>query len=287
MTNRSICPGLLVLVLLAVLPACARSSFGAQPLPEGARVERNVAYGADPEQRMDIYIPAHAKNAPVVLMVHGGAWLRGDKAMARMYGNKVAHWLPRGVIFISINYRLAPKADPLTQADDVAKALAVAQEKAASWGGGSERFVLMGHSAGAHLVALLVADPSIATRQGAKPWLGAVVLDSGALDLVEIMEGSHFRFYDRVFKDDPAYWQKASPLHRFVGTPQPMLIVCSTKRDDSCPPSQDFAAKATSLGGRASVLPIAMTHREINEDLGLAGAYTDAVDSFLRSLGLP
>lgn len=276
----------LALVLLVSAPARA-GLFSADPsLPPGAKILRDLAYGPDPEQRMDVYVPAYVEGAPVLLMVHGGAWLFGDKAMSRMVDNKVAHWLPKGAIFISVNYRLAPKADPLAQADDVAKALAAAQSKAASWGGDPARFVLIGHSAGAHLVALLAADPSIATHQGAKPWLGTVILDSGALDLPEIMQRPHYRFYDRVFKADPAYWRQASPLHRLTARPQPMLVVCSTKRTDSCPPSQAFAAKATSLGGRASVLPVAMTHREINEDLGLAGGYTAAVDGFLNSLGI-
>lgn len=284
-------PAIRICLLLAALSVAAPASaglFSADPsLPSGARVERDVAYGPDDAQRMDVYIPAHPQGAPIILMVHGGAWAIGDKDMGRVVDNKVAHWLPKGVIFVTTNYRMVPDADPLTQADDVAKALALVQAKAASWGGDPARVVLMGHSAGAHLVALLTADPSIAAGQGAKLWLGTLVLDSGALDVGQIMRRAHYRFYDRAFGADQSYWDKASPTLRLTGKPQPLLVVCSTKRDDSCPPSADFVTKATALGGRASLLRVALTHREINENVGLPGDYTKAVDTFLRSLGVP
>ena len=66
-----------------------------------------------------------------------------------------------------------------------------------------------------------------------------------------------------------------------------MLLVCSSRRGDSCPAAQRFAAKAVSLGGRATALPIDLGHGEINSELGRATGYTGSVDEFLRSLGLP
>ena len=115
------------------------------PLPDGVRVERGIAYGSDKQQSFDVYIPAQAKNAPVIFMVHGGAWSMGDKSMERVVKNKVARWVPKGFIFITTNYRLLPNADPLEQARDVVSAIAVAQAKAESWGGDSSKFILMGH----------------------------------------------------------------------------------------------------------------------------------------------
>jgi acetyl esterase/lipase len=156
-------------------------------LPAGTRVVRDVAYGRDPRQRYDVYAPADARGAPVIFMVHGGGWVRGDKGMANMVQSKVARWVPRGFIVISTNYRLVPDVDPVEQARDVARAVAAAQRQAATWGGDRTRFVLMGHSAGAHLVALLSADPTLATAQGAAPWLGTVVLDGGTMDVAAKM----------------------------------------------------------------------------------------------------
>ncbi|RJF88545.1 alpha/beta hydrolase [Oleomonas cavernae] len=267
--------------LLAGGPAGA-----AADLPPGSRVERDVAYGPDPAQRMDIYLPARPRQAPVLLMVHGGGWFRGDKAMGNVVANKVARWLPQGIIVISVNNRLVPEADPVEQADDIALALAFAQARAPSWGGDPARFVLMGHSAGAHLVALLAADPAIAARRGARPWLGTIPLDSAAYDVARIMNARHFKLYDRAFGDDPAFWQQASPFHRLAGRPAPLLLVCSSRRAVSCAQARGFAEKVTSMGARATVLPVDLSHGAINQELGLPGDYTDAVEAFMRSLGI-
>jgi hypothetical protein len=81
---------------------------------------------------------------------------------------------------------------------------------------------------------------------------------------------------------------QTSPIHRLKAAPKPMLLVCSPRRPDNpCLQAQRFGAKVTSLGGRATVLPEKMTHAQINADLGLPGNYTEAVETFLRSLNLP
>jgi acetyl esterase/lipase len=262
-------------------------AMGPFDLPAGARVERDLAYGSDPAQRLDVYLPAKAERAPIIFMVHGGAWRQGNKALWRVVKNKVAHWVGKGYIFVSTNYPMLPAADPLTQADSVAKALAFVQSKLRSWGGDPARLVVMGHSSGAHLVALLVADSSISAGQGVAPWFATVALDSAAMDVETIMRRRHFRFYDQAFKQDPAYWRQASPIHRLTGKPvTPLLIVCSSRRADSCPQGRALAAKATGFGGRADVLPVALTHPEVNDLLGTQSTYTDGVDGFLKSLGL-
>jgi arylformamidase len=260
---------------------------GPFPLPAGARVERDIAYGTDPQQRLDVYRPAKADNAPVILMVHGGGWRRGDKALWRVVKNKVNHWVGRGYLFVSTNYRMAPAADPVAQAADVARALAFVQAHLSAWGGDPARVVLMGHSSGAHLVALLTADPAISAAAKASPWRASVALDSAAMNVVNLMGRQHLPLYDQVFKNDPAYWRQASPTLQLTGKPvAPMLAVCSSRRLDSCPQAKGFAARATQLGGRVEVLPVDLTHPEINAYLGTPGAYSDGVDAFLRSVGL-
>jgi arylformamidase len=76
-------------------------------------------------------------------------------------------------------------------------------------------------------------------------------------------------------------------LHRLAVRPVPMLLVCSSRRDDSCPAARRFAAQVTSLGGRATVLSLDLNHGEINSELGRAPRYTESMDDFLRTLGLP
>lgn len=252
-------------------------------VPQGVRAIRNLAYGADAAQKIDVYVPPSAKGAPVLFMVHGGGWRIGDKDSRGVVDNKLRQWSAQGFIFISVNYRMLPAAAPLEQAADVARALAYAQKHAREWGADPAKFVLMGHSAGAHLVALVTSSPQLLAIAPAKP-LGTVVLDSAALDVSAIMQGRHLPLYDAAFGPDPAVWRAASPLHVLKSATVPMLCVCSSRRLDSCPQAHAFAAKATSLGGRATVLEENLSHREINETLGEPSAYTTAVDSFIRSL---
>ena len=256
----------------------------AAPASAGMRIVRDIAYGADARQRYDVYAPQDARGAPVIFMLHGGAWAFGDKGAATVVENKVARWVPRGFVFVSANYRMLPDAAPLEQARDAARALAAAQAQAASWGGDGARFILMGHSAGAHLVSLIAAAPRIARDLGARPWLGTVELDSAALDVERIMRKRHLRLYDRAFGRDPAAWAAVSPLARLSQRGAPFLAVCSTRRADSCPAAKAFVARARALGTRASVLEEDLSHREINAQLGEDGAYTRAVEAFLEGL---
>lgn len=266
-------------------PMAARGPF---ELPPGARVERDIAYGHDPAQALDVYLPADAAGAAILLVVHGGAWRRGDKGLLRSVRNKVMHWVARGCVLVSVNYRMLPRARPLEQAEDVARALAFVQRQARGWGADGTKVVLLGHSAGAHLVSLLAADPQLGARGGAEPWWATISIDSAAFDLVRIMSRPHFAFYDEAFGADPADWRAASPLHRLQARPSaPWLAVCSSLREDACPQAQAFAAKAAAFGGQVSVLPVALSHADLNDLLGAPGAYTDAVDAFLHSHGLP
>lgn len=261
------------------------------PLPAGVRRLADVAYGSDPRQRMDVYmpaVPAATGTRPVLVFVHGGAWMMGDRVRAARLPAKLQHWVvDRGWIVVSVGYRLVPDVPVSGQLQDVAQALARVQQQAATWGGDASRLLLMGHSAGAHLAALLTARPAQAQVPGLRPWRGTVVLDSAVLDLPAVMQRRHWRFYDRVFGADPAMWQSLSPAQQLAGGASPLLLVCSTLRpDDSCADAAAMEHAAKARGVQARVLPQALTHRDINAQLGLPGAYTDAVDAFASSLGL-
>lgn len=250
----------------------------------GVRMLRDVAYGSDSRQRMDVYLPAQAQGAPVLLLVHGGGWRHGDKAHGRLVQNKVAHWVGQGTVLVSVNYRMLPDALPDVQARDVAQALVHAQQQAASWGADARRFVLMGHSAGAHLVSLIAASPDGLRAVGAQPVLGTVVLDSGAMDVVQTLQARHAPLFDAAFGSDPAFWHAVSPLHQLQAGAAPLQVVCSSQRRTPCQQARRFAERGQQIGVRVEVLPQALSHGEINEQLGLPGPYTGAVDGFLRSL---
>jgi len=251
-----------------------------------AEVLKNLSYGPDKKQSLDVYIPEGAHNAPVIFMVHGGGWRYGDKNGEGIVRRKVARWLPLGWIFVSANYRLVPNADPLVQAEDVARALAFSQSQAASWGGDPGKFVVMGHSSGGHLVSLLAVQPSLAFKLGAKPWLATVSLDSAAFDVVQIMRSAtHPGLFDRAFGTDEALWIAASPSQQLSSESTPILAVCSTRRGDQpCIQAHDFAVKAGSKQVRVEVLEQDLSHSAVNNRLGLPGGYTDAVEAFITSL---
>ncbi len=252
-------------------------------LPSGTRVLRDVAYGIDPAQRYDVYAPAQARNLPIIVMVHGGGWRNGDKNNPGLATPKAAYWLPRGYVFVSINYRLLPDAAPATQARDVASAIADVQRHAGDWGGDAARTVLMGHSAGAHLVALLGARPADMQQAGALRPRAVVALDSAAMNVPVVMQARHFPLYDRAFGSDASRWSAVSPWHALSVASLPMLAVCSSRRDDSCAQARGLAQRAQTFGVAVQVLPRDLSHMQINRDLGGPSDYTAAVDRFIAN----
>lgn len=259
----------------------------ATPAP-AMRSISDIAYGSDAAQKFDVYLPPQpVSNAPVIFMVHGGGWRHGDKTYSNVVANKSAAFTKRGWIFISTNYRMIPDANPLEQAQDVARAIAYAQQHAAQWGGDPQRFVLMGHSAGAHLVALISAKPDLVTTQGGNRWLATVALDSAGYDIEKVMNERHFKLYDDAFGTDQALWRAASPAAQLSATMPPFLAVCSTKRESACEQANILKNKAQAFGGVFDILPVDMKHSEINHELGADNDYTRSVMDFLsRSAGL-
>jgi len=194
---------------------------------------------------------------------------------------KIAHWVDQGYVVISASYRMLP-TPVAQQADDVAAAIAFAQSQAGLWGGDPKHFILLGHSAGAHLVALVAAGARTATRP--QPWRGAVLLDSAAFDLTTLMTHRHLGLYDRAFGGDRGYWSAMSPIVQLARPTAPILAVCSSRRQESCGQADRFAAKGNGLGGRVRVLREDLSHMEINASLGDTSDYTAQVDAFLASV---
>lgn len=260
-------------------------------VPAGGTAIRNVAYGRDPAQRFDLYLPANPSRAPVVFYVHGGGWANGDKTNPGL-ANKIAYWLPKGYAVISSNYRMVPVAMPLEQARDIARGVALAQLRAGEWKLDPARMVLMGHSAGAHLVALLGATPRLLADVGAKPPLGVVSLDSGTLDVPALMgQRSVPRLYHEAFGADSAYWRSVSPQQQLGHDGVPMLLVCSSERSfptSPCDEARKLAKRAYALRVPMQVQPEPMNHGEINKDLGVPSDYTGRVGAWIDQLtGIP
>ena len=137
-------------------------AFSAAPAPADdapLRETLDVRYGdASESQALDVFAPEGAADRPVVLFVHGGAWMFGDKDMLGLYRGVGRFFARRGAVAVCINYRLAPLARHPEQVQDVARAFAWVRAHARDYGGDPDRVLLCGHSAGGHLVALLAAD---------------------------------------------------------------------------------------------------------------------------------
>lgn len=257
------------------------------PAPDRA----DVAYGPAARERLDVFLPKQAVRggAPVIVMVHGGGWCVGDKAMAGVVANKVARWVPKGFVFVSANYPMVDDgADAYAQGGEIARATAFVQAHAAEWGADPAKVILMGHSAGAHLVSLVNADADLRRAHGVKPLLGTVSLDAGAIDVVTQMPNVYPFLktrYLEAFGDTEAEWVKASPYHRLDRTAAPWLGVCSTTRkDDPCGQARAYVVKSRGLGVMADTLPQPKNHGAINKDLGEPGDYTDGVEAFMARL---
>lgn len=279
-------PLLAFLALLAASPLFRATAPPAEAAPAAASM-RDLAYGPDPHQRVDVYLPPDPVAAPTIVYVHGGGWQGGDKASPSAIDAKRRRWNALGAIVVSVDYRRVPAVDPVEQARDVGRAVAWAQARAARAGGDPAAFVLVGHSAGAHLVALLAVSPELQRDAGVQPWRATVLLDSAAVDVVATMHAPPDRpLFAQAFGDDPAFWQAASPRHRLKMATAPILAVCAEARPDSCTRNRDFLARAATFGTHTRLLPVALDHGGINRQLGEDNAYTEVVEAFLREAGV-
>ena len=123
-------------------------------------VRRNLPYGAHPRQILDLYLPAKLSAAPIVVFVHGGAFVRGDKDINQfVYGNVTTWFARQGWLAVNLEYRLAPAAPYPSGIQDIAEAIAWLGHHAAAYGGDPASIFLIGHSAGGAHVAGYAYDP--------------------------------------------------------------------------------------------------------------------------------
>ena len=251
---------------------------------------RELAYGADPKQRLDLLVPPAATRAPLLLFVHGGGWLIGDKRTGA--GVKAAHFTQGGWAFASANYRLVPQATVEQQAADIAAAIAWARANAAAHGLDPDNIVLMGHSAGAHLVAWVGTDPRYLAAAGVPIAAvnGVILLDGAGYDIAGQMArpgNAVAGMYDAAFGKDVARQKALSPtLHAAAPNVARWLMLPIDRRDDSKAQSEGLAAALRPAGASAIVVPVpGESHSSLNKRLGEAGDFaTGEVDRFLAGL---
>lgn len=188
---------------------------------DGVDVKRDIAYGAHARQVLDVYKPAGAKNAPVVLFVHGGAFVDGEKDRSpEIYGN-VCTWFARhGIVGINVEFRLAPEFKYPSGTADVGAAVSWAAQNADSIGGAAERLFVFGHSAGAaHTAAYAFGAPG---SEGGPRVAGSIVV-SGRVRADNLPTNPNAKKVEAYYGTDGSKFEERSALS-FARADMPTFI---------------------------------------------------------------
>jgi acetyl esterase/lipase len=242
------------------------------------RVERNLPFAGPKDeanglQSLDVYAPRSGSGRPILVYVHGGGWRKGDKAQV---GLKPRAFADKGFVFVSVNYRLVPAVTYKEQADDVARAIAWIHARAEKYDGDPGRIFLMGHSAGAQLVALVGTDERYLKAAGLplSTLKGVIPLDGAAYDVSQrIAQGTPKEqpLFEEVFGKDRASQTEASAAShaaRGKGIPS-FLIFYVAGRDVARVQSESLGKVLGDAGVPAKVVPAeGKTHASLNDDLG-------------------
>lgn len=252
-----------------------------------ATPDRTVSFGSHERQKVDVYSAGVPAGAPLVLFVHGGGWAFGNHSLVQ---DKPAHFNAGGIAFASTGYRVLPHGSVENQAADVGAAIRALREQAEDIGFDPDRIVLMGHSAGAHLSALVATDPAYA-GSGSDAIRGVVLLDGAGYDVVSTMADRNAqarRLYDAAFGSDPVRQAALSPVTHVGGPDAPhWLVLHVAERRASREQSEKLALLLSQAGASATAQAITGTdHGRMNRELGTeAGAMqTRAVDDFLARI---
>lgn len=246
---------------LLCIGGCTGVQLGAANLIETANVPRTeVAYGDGPRQRYDVY-PAldsagqpRTAPAPLVIFVHGGSWESGDKRGYAWVGEALAQL---GYVAVLVNYGLMPETRFPDFVDDAARAVAQIRRNAAAYGGDTARVVLMGHSAGAHIAALVAYDTRYLARYGTTPaMLHGFIGLSGPYDFV-----LDTKLLQRTFAGSPQREHDAMPVH-FVTSASPRTLLVMGEDDRTVNPrnTRSLAAALRRAGAPVDELWVPGTH---------------------------
>ncbi|RJP28342.1 MAG: alpha/beta hydrolase [Actinobacteria bacterium] len=224
-------------------------------------VIRNVPYvdGAHRLQRLDITIPYAEPPLPILVYIHGGAWMNGDKST---YRRICALYAQAGFVVFNVNYRLTPKYCYPVQMQDTASAVRWVYHNCSAYGGDPSRIFLAGDSAGSHLASWYAAaagDDALPEATGIREMIPAeslrgLLLFYGAYDM-DAMLGTGFPFikvfYRACFGEDAeACRMKAditSPLRHITAGYPPAFITCGGS-DPLLPESRAFSLALGELG---------------------------------------
>lgn len=185
-------------------------------------VTRDIQYGPDGRNLLDVFSPTTIGQRPVLIFVHGGGFTTGNKRIpgSPFYDNIALAAVRGGVVGITMTYRLAPDHRWPAAAEDVAQAVRWVRDNISAHGGDPERVFLMGHSAGAAHVASYVSHAEF--HVGPDTGLAGAIFVSGLFDLTSVRPGPAEKAY---FGEDPSKYPERSSLGGLVGTGVPLMNV--------------------------------------------------------------
>lgn len=247
------------------------------------RESKDIPYAepAHERQKLDIYAPADAKNLPVVFWIHGGGWVTGDKSEVQL---KPKAFVEKGFVFVSTNYRLLPDVPMETIVGDVAASLGWVHDHIAEYGGDPNRILVMGHSAGAQLAALICIDDRYLKKEGVPFTVlkGCVPVDGDTYDVPAIIETAETR--RRVHRQPQAKYGHREKFGNDPAKHVDLSAVTHVAKDKGIPPflilhvsgHPDVSAQAERLASalREAEIPAKLfgardtDHSKLNENLG-------------------
>lgn len=257
-------------------PECHSGASGPETFqPETFRYAKRSGVDANLTS-LDLYLPAGCGAVPVVVWVHGGGWRAGDKA-TEATDRKAAFVNGLGAALVAVNYRLSTPRSGVRwpdHGDDVAAALAWVRNDGVAHGLDPDRLALIGHSAGAHLVSIVVTNPRLLGNVGLQPSFVDCVV---SLDIDYDMANSPAEAAGLIaaaFGDDPDVLADASPVVQVErnGAPPGEFLVVSRGSQVRVDRARAFVDVINQRGGKAALLDAGTyTHGEVSAKLGLPG----------------
>ena len=295
----------LTLLLLLCLSPVAKTLQGAEATPPSAsdppqpKILSDIPYskqvGGKPARRqtLDLYLPANTKSKPpLVIFIHGGFWTLSDDDYR--IGTAIADvLLTNNVAVALVRYRLAPTHRHPAQAHDVATAVAHLVRKAGQYGYDPKRIFVAGHSAGAHLAALIALDPSYLSKHRVKSQsLAGVIAISGIYDLVGKTKISDYEkdTVAQTFGNNRAALKAASPVTHVSAQAPPFLILTAAGDLDGFRVDGRIFAEALRAAGHQEISQQIVADRDhfsIVEMTGLDNSVRSLLLGFLKVEPLP
>ena len=242
----------LLAFLAAMLAACSPASVLNLAVPRtGYHRVRDLAYGADPRQKLDLYIPdAPPPKMPVMLFFYGGSWESGSKDFYLALGQAFAS---KGIMVAIADYRLYPQVRYPAFLEDSARAFAFIRANAARYGGDPTRLFLAGHSAGAYNAVMLAADKSYLQKAGADvSQICGVNGIAGPYNFLPLVDKNLITIFGGATR------RETQPITYIDGKRPPMLLAAGTDDDTVLPRnSSDLAKKLKSFGSPAELIAYA------------------------------